>query len=91
MAYLPLPLKVRDRANAILRSFAARGFGCTVEAAIEIAKVDDPEDHPDGVYERDGILYFNCRACDQRTPLECDTRDFDYDSAYCGRSPRCIP
>lgn len=38
-AYLPVTREVRDRANEHLRRMAARGFGCTVDEALRVAKL----------------------------------------------------
>lgn len=53
---------------------------------------DEPDDLlPDGLWERDGKLFYSCLSCEQTTELECDPEEFDPAVAYCGGSPRCLP
>lgn len=46
---------------------------------------------PDGVWERDGQLWAECRACEQAFELLCEPEEFDPAVAYCGGSSRCLP
>ena len=46
---------------------------------------------PEGVYEKNGVLMYTCRSCEQSIVLEVDLDEYDYESAYCGGSPRCLP
>lgn len=55
------------------------------------AKVRVMPDYPEGVWERDGVLMFECRSCHNFFPLECDLAEYDPEVAYCGGNPRCLP
>lgn len=50
-----------------------------------------PVELPDGVWERDGRLFYTCLSCERATELHCDLEEFDPAQAYCGGSPRCLP
>lgn len=55
------------------------------------ARIRALPDYPEGVWERDGQLVFECRACGGTFPLECDLGEYDPEVAYCGGNPRCLP
>lgn len=46
---------------------------------------------PEGLWDRDGMVFFECRGCECAVQLECDPEEFDPEVAYCGGSPRCLP
>lgn len=88
MSYLPLPRWLRDRVNGYLAGMAARGFEPPPMDQVVAQASEDTL--PEGVWERRGQLVFDCRACGQTVPLECDLDEFDPQVAYCGGSPRCL-
>lgn len=45
---------------------------------------------PDGLFEVDGRLVFECRACGADAEFDGHAHEFAPDSAYCGGSPRCL-
>ncbi len=53
--------------------------------------VPPEDDLPEGLWERDGKLFYECRSCERAVPLECEPWEFDPEVAYCGGSPRCLP
>ena len=91
MAYLPLLPKVKARVNEWLASMAARGFVVDDRQLPEICATRPEDEWPDGVWERDGQMMFQCRSCGEAFPLECDLAEYDPEVAYCGGSPRCLP
>lgn len=64
--------------------------GRIVAVAIEL-RIPPADELPDGVWERDGRLFYECLSCKNTIPLECDPDEFDPEVAYCGSSPRCLP
>ena len=46
---------------------------------------------PDGLFEVDGGLVFECRSCGADTDFDGHAHEFSPDMAYCGGSPRCLP
>jgi hypothetical protein len=55
--------------------------------------VPPDDDLPDGLWECDGRLYFECRGCERDTEWEGDPSDFElgHYANVCGGSPRCCP
>ena len=45
---------------------------------------------PDGLWERDGELFYECLGCERAVRLEIDSSEYDPEMAYCGGSPRCL-
>lgn len=88
-AFLPLPRWVRDKANRYLAGMAARGF--VPPPMDEVAAMASAPPLPDGVWERQGELVYQCRSCGETVRLEFDPEEFDPETAYCGGSPRCLP
>ena len=56
-----------------------------------IAYSPPPPELPEGLWERDGRLFYECRVCDRAVELECEPDELDPEVAYCGGSPRCLP
>lgn len=54
---------------------------------------DTPDELPDGLWERDGVYYFECNACGNESEWYGEIEDFELrgPANYCGGSPRCIP
>lgn len=46
---------------------------------------------PEGLFEDDGRLTFDCRGCGASAEFEGYPHEFSGDTAYCGGSPRCVP
>lgn len=48
---------------------------------------------PDGLWEVDGVYFFQCRSCGNDTEWPAEPEDFEFDGPanYCGGSPRCLP
>lgn len=89
-----LPLRVRGEQPVWPRSVAVPPpvqRGRVMEAVWPDPGNQDEAALPDGLYERHGDVVFTCLSCGDATPLECDPEEFDQDTAYCGRSPRCLP
>lgn len=48
---------------------------------------------PDGLWEKDGKLFFECRSCESATVWEGEPDEFEFGhyANVCGGSPRCLP
>ncbi|MEQ6332956.1 hypothetical protein [Sphingobium sp. MK2] len=48
---------------------------------------------PDGLWERDGIFYYECGSCGYTTEWHGEPEDFVFGDPHnvCGGSPRCCP
>ena len=53
---------------------------------------DTPDELPDGLWERDGVYYFECNACGNESEWYVEPEDFELHGLgnYCGWSPWCI-
>jgi len=59
-----------------------------------LAKANAPVEYlPEGLWERDGVLYFECKACGNESEWYGEPEEFELDNYtnMCGGSPRCCP
>ncbi len=66
------------------RSPFDRNFRCV------LVPIRPPPELPEGLWDRDGVVFFTCLGCGNSTDLHCEPEEFDPDVAYCGGSPRCL-
>jgi len=67
-----------------------RKFG--IPDKVEAAPALEPEELPPGIVRSDSGGYLAlCCMCDGWYALPCELHEFDADTSYCGRSPRCCP
>ncbi len=52
-----------------------------------------PPELPEGLWERGGRLWFECRSCERATEWEGEPDQFEFGhyANVCGGSPRCLP